>query len=155
MIFLELTASGNGTNAGNITVFLVHVVGSRARVVAQPDTKVLDIGRFLFKDLNHQQETINFNFRFDFSTPRRTSFTDTTSPLAFLTRRIFFKKYQNRLLATKSLGANKRIRYNFGVGLAGVGRARPTTWYSCNYENTNQNHFASFVISKCLHAGQT
>jgi hypothetical protein len=59
-----------------------------------------------------------------------TSLRLTISPLAFLTFRSFIKKYQNRDLATTVLGANMRIRYNFGVGFASVGRWRPMTWYS-------------------------
>ncbi len=54
----------------------------------------------------------------------------TISPLAFLTFRSFIKKYQNRDFATTVLGANMRIRYSFGVGLASLGRWRPMTWYS-------------------------
>jgi hypothetical protein len=36
---------------GKVTELLVHVVGSRAGVVSEPDTKVLDLQRLLFVDL--------------------------------------------------------------------------------------------------------
>lgn len=37
--------------SGELTVLLVHVVGSRARVVSDPDTEVLDPQRVLLADL--------------------------------------------------------------------------------------------------------
>lgn len=40
----------DSTNSGNISVFLVHVVGTRSRVVSDPDTKVLDLGWLVFRD---------------------------------------------------------------------------------------------------------
>ena len=36
------------------TELLVHVVGSRARVVSQPDAKVFDLQRLLFVDLQNR-----------------------------------------------------------------------------------------------------
>lgn len=43
-----LVKSLDGVGAGQFTVFLVHVVGAAARVVADPDTKVLNFqGSFL------------------------------------------------------------------------------------------------------------
>jgi hypothetical protein len=41
----------DGVGAGHLTVLLVHVVGSRARVVADPDTEILDDLRALLVDL--------------------------------------------------------------------------------------------------------
>jgi hypothetical protein len=46
-----LVASDNSISTSQFTVFLVHVVGTRARVVTDPDTKVLDLVWLLFKDL--------------------------------------------------------------------------------------------------------
>lgn len=40
---------------GELTELLVHVVGSRARVVAQPDTEVLNLQRLLFVNLKVTQ----------------------------------------------------------------------------------------------------
>ena len=37
--------------AGELTVLLVHVVGTGSRVVSEPDTKVLDFQRLLLVDL--------------------------------------------------------------------------------------------------------
>ena len=37
--------------AGKLTELLVHVVGSRARVVSEPDAEVLDLERLLLVDL--------------------------------------------------------------------------------------------------------
>lgn len=34
----------DGTNSGNVSVFLVHVVDTRSGVVSNPDTEVLDLG---------------------------------------------------------------------------------------------------------------
>jgi len=41
----------DGGNAGHLTVLLVHVVGTGARVVADPDTEVLDLLGALLVDL--------------------------------------------------------------------------------------------------------
>jgi len=49
-------------------------------------------------------------------------FSDTISPVDFLTLRSFMRKYQKRDLATTSFGAKMRMRYSFGVGLVSVGR---------------------------------
>jgi hypothetical protein len=46
-----LITSTHSFHTGHTTVFLVHVVGAGARVVTKPDTKVLDLFRALFKDL--------------------------------------------------------------------------------------------------------
>jgi hypothetical protein len=46
-----LVASDNSIRASQFTIFLVHVVGSRARVISDPETKILDLRRLLFKDL--------------------------------------------------------------------------------------------------------
>ena len=45
-----LVESLNSSGTGEFTVLLVHVVGTRARVVTDPDTKVLDLGGGLFVD---------------------------------------------------------------------------------------------------------
>ena len=44
-------ASLDGDGAGEFSVLFVHVMGTRARIVADPDTKVLDGGRSLFRNL--------------------------------------------------------------------------------------------------------
>lgn len=41
----------DGVGAGHLTVLLVHVVGAGTRVVADPDTEVLDLERVLLVDL--------------------------------------------------------------------------------------------------------
>ena len=41
----------DSVGAGELTELLVHVVGSRAGVVSEPDTKVLDLERLLLVDL--------------------------------------------------------------------------------------------------------
>jgi hypothetical protein len=48
---LKLTASNDSFAAGHLTVFLVHVVSARARVITEPDTVVLDLLRTLLEDL--------------------------------------------------------------------------------------------------------
>lgn len=40
-----------------ITELLVHIVGSRARIIAQPDTKVLHFQRLLLVNLKRHVET--------------------------------------------------------------------------------------------------
>ena len=49
-------ASLNCSNAGQLTVLLVHVVGAGARVVADPDTKVLDLKWLLLVDLEEKKK---------------------------------------------------------------------------------------------------
>ena len=44
----------DGIGTGELTELLVHVVRAGARVVAEPDTKVLDLERLLFVDLRGQ-----------------------------------------------------------------------------------------------------
>lgn len=46
------TASGNSVGTGKFTVLLVHVVSTRAGVVTNPDTKVLDGQGLVLKDLH-------------------------------------------------------------------------------------------------------
>jgi len=41
----------DGLGPGHLAVLLVHVVGTRARVVADPDTEVLDLLRPLLMNL--------------------------------------------------------------------------------------------------------
>ena len=45
----------DGIRTTEFTELLVHVVGSRARVVAEPDTEVLDFQRLLLVDLKVQR----------------------------------------------------------------------------------------------------
>jgi hypothetical protein len=47
-----LVESVDGGDTGHLTVLLVHVVGTGARVVADPDTEVLDLLGALLVDLN-------------------------------------------------------------------------------------------------------
>lgn len=46
-----LTAHGDGSRRGQVSVLSVHVVGSTAGVIAQPDTEVLHLQRGLLVDL--------------------------------------------------------------------------------------------------------
>lgn len=46
-----LIESLDGGGAGEFTVFLVHVVGTAARVVTDPDTKILNFQRSLLVNL--------------------------------------------------------------------------------------------------------
>lgn len=46
----------NGVAARHLAVLLVHIVGARARIVADPDTKVLDLERVLLVDLQSPSE---------------------------------------------------------------------------------------------------
>ena len=118
-----LVTRSDGSNTAGVTILLVHVVRAGTRVVSKPDAKILDHGGVLLKDLN----ALKIRFRNLIDRWDRTSLQDTISPLAFLTRFNFFKKYQNRDLATISLGAKRRMRYNLGVGFCSEGSIRPTT----------------------------
>lgn len=143
-----LVKSLDGLGAGHLAVLLVHVVGTGAGVVADPDAEVLDLERVLLVDLWSRH--VSFHrldpgllimpssstapYSASFSSLGRgmphTTFRLTISPVAFLT---FFRprmKYQYRDLATTGLGAKIRMRYRAGVGLASVGKCRPITWYS-------------------------
>lgn len=51
-----LTAHGDGSRRGQVSVLSVHVVGSTARVVTQPDTKVLHLQRGLLVDLQQARQ---------------------------------------------------------------------------------------------------
>lgn len=44
-------ALGDGSNDGHVTIFAVHVVGSRPGVITEPDTEVLDLQGLLLLDL--------------------------------------------------------------------------------------------------------
>ena len=99
----------NRVGAGHLTVLLVHVVGTRARVVADPDTEVLDLEGVLLGDLPLHQYAVPFPTRCPNPFPL-TLFNETISPLAFLTFRSLARKYQKRLFATTSFGAKMRMR---------------------------------------------
>ena len=45
----------DGISTGELTELLVHVVGARTRVVAEPDTKVLDLQGLLLVNLRIQR----------------------------------------------------------------------------------------------------
>jgi hypothetical protein len=47
-----LVASVDSIGTGELTVLLVHVVGTGSRVVTKPDTEVLDLERLLLADLS-------------------------------------------------------------------------------------------------------
>lgn len=46
----------DSVGSGHLTELLVHVVGAGARVVADPDTEVLDLGRALLVDLGTERK---------------------------------------------------------------------------------------------------
>jgi hypothetical protein len=46
-----LVEGDDGVASGHLSVLLVHIVGTRARVVSDPDTEVLDLERVLLVDL--------------------------------------------------------------------------------------------------------
>ena len=46
----------HGIRARELTELLVHVVCTRARIVAEPDTKVLDLQGLLFVDLKSRRK---------------------------------------------------------------------------------------------------
>lgn len=56
MCVWTLTALSDGSRGGQVPVLSVHVVGAAARVVTQPDTKVLHLQRGLLVDLNQVKQ---------------------------------------------------------------------------------------------------
>lgn len=57
-----LTALSDGSRGGQISVLSVHVVGAAARVVTQPDTKVLHLLWGFFMDLNESNKQQIFGY---------------------------------------------------------------------------------------------
>jgi hypothetical protein len=73
----------DGVRTCQFTVFLVHVMCTRTRVVTEPDTEVLDLQRLLFVDLkNGQSQTLASWMA---ARDLQTILTPIISPLAFLT----------------------------------------------------------------------
>lgn len=118
----------DGVGAGEVAELLVHVVGTGARVVTEPDAKVFNLEGLLLGDL----ETVRIPFRlplegckgcynthdvdandlaiglFDLlQLPRQH---DYIPVFFFKTKNTHRKKYQKRDFATTSLGANMRMR---------------------------------------------
>lgn len=108
----------NSVGAAHLTELLVHVVGTGARVVADPDTEVLDLEGTLLVDLERNQR----RFCRAGVQSQHTTLRVTISPLAFFILRSADMKYQKRDLATTVLGAKMRMRYSLGVGFASLGR---------------------------------
>ena len=98
------------------TELLVHVVRSGSRIIAEPDTEVLDGGGLLLEDLVERKWVRGMSTPADKMVQKTrpvmqlTSFTATISPVAFFTLRSLRKKYQKRDLATTSFGAKRRMR---------------------------------------------
>jgi len=113
----------DGSDSRRLAVLLVHVVGAGARVVADPDAKVLDLQGVLLGDLRACQHLPH-------GRPGggvHTALTLTISPVVFLTFWRPRRKYQKRDLAMTALGAKMRMRYRAGVGFDSVGKCRPMT----------------------------
>lgn len=118
----------------HLSVFLVHIMCARSRVVSDPNAKVLNLLRAFLVDLCISKcyspfSTLLPELRAEYMR-QHTTLRFMISPFDFLTFRNFIKKYQNLDLATTALGAKICIRYSFGVGLLSVGRWRPITSYS-------------------------
>jgi hypothetical protein len=83
----------DGIRPREITELLIHVVGSRARVVTQPDAEVFNFQRFLFVNLqmkgHDDQSEIPFRLPLEGCKGHlrmiHTMVTPMISPLAFLT----------------------------------------------------------------------
>jgi len=81
----------DGIGSGQLTVLLVHVVCTRARVVADPDTEVLDLQGVLLRDLCQR---VSLLIPQNLDADVHTTLTETISPVAFLTLRRPRRKYQ-------------------------------------------------------------
>lgn len=95
-----------GGNPRCLTVLLVHVMGTRSRVVPDPDTEVLDLQGVLLGDL----ETSELPSGHSEPLATHTTLTATISPVVFLTFARPRMKYQKRDLAMTALGAKMRMR---------------------------------------------
>jgi hypothetical protein len=106
-----LVQSVDSVGPRHLTVLLVHVVGAGAGIVADPDTEVLDLLGALLMNLAKSAWILRGQGA---HRPRagciRTWFMEMISPFAFLILRSLPRKYQNRDLATTSLGAKMRMR---------------------------------------------
>lgn len=110
----------------HLSVFLIHVMCARSRIVSDPNTKVLNLLRASLVNLYISEgyspfSTLHPELRADY-VRQHTTRRFMISPFDFFTFRNFIKKYQNLDLATTALGAKICIRYSFGVGLLSVGR---------------------------------
>ena len=92
-----------------LAVLFVHVVGTGAGVVADPDAKVLDFLGALLVDLEQCASAYAVHRHAQFLI-QHTTFSETISPFVFLILRSFARKYQNRDLATTSFTAKMRMR---------------------------------------------
>ena len=68
IVMLILTALSDGSRGGQVSVLSVHVVGAAARVVTQPDTKVLHLQRGFLMDLNRVNQKTAAVRHFDYFT---------------------------------------------------------------------------------------
>jgi hypothetical protein len=107
-----LVQSIDSIGPGHLTVLLVHIVCAGAGIVTDPDTKVLDLVRTLLVNLDKSVYVQRGGFAqmVVIYARVRTWFKETISPFAFFILRSLPRKYQNRDLATTSLGAKMRIR---------------------------------------------
>ena len=92
-----------------LAVLFVHVVGTGAGIVADPDAKVLDLLGALLVDLEQCASAYAVHRHAQFLI-QHTTFSETISPFVFLILRSFARKYQNRDLATTSFTAKMRMR---------------------------------------------
>ena len=58
-------AGSHSSRNGQVTVFTVHVVGTRPRIVSEPDSKVLDFKWFLFSDFFNADDLASDQVVFD------------------------------------------------------------------------------------------
>jgi hypothetical protein len=106
----------NSAAQRGVTELLVHVVGTRARVVSHSDAEVLHDAVIALTNLELTQAYGKEAYLGQNSggSPHhhktRTSFTEITSPVARFILLYWCKKYQKRDLATTSLGAKMRMR---------------------------------------------
>merc|ERR1711977_593778 len=103
-----LVHSLNSIGSCHLAVLLVHVVGTRARIVSDPDTEVLDLHWALLVD-NVQADDLS---------------------VRLLDLAELHQEVPETRLCNHGVGCKILIRYNFGAGFASEGRWRPMTWYS-------------------------
>ena len=121
-----LTKVINSRVQTRVSVFPIHIVRAAARIILNPDTKVLHVRRVLLSELSIKEIKLNYAYR-SLLPLSLTSLTSRISPVVFFIFLIWCIKYQNRDFAITSLGANSFIRYAGGFSSLLVGAFLPTT----------------------------
>jgi hypothetical protein len=152
----------DGANTRHVSELLVHVVCAAARVVANPDAKVLQHCSFLFNNLNEQKITGNFHqksHRFSYDKPKcknNTAFCFTnlinTQNLAIgsLDVSLHLDKVPETTLGNDFVRSKNSHAIDFRIGIGG--RRRVTTNYVI-FAKTLRTHASTKKIAAHVTVG--